>query len=775
MNQNESAQKSFLQVNQPVRKIDYQALVTGKPVYTADLMPSDCLVVKLLRSPHAFARVLQVHAEKAKALPGIVCVLTHQDVPAIRFTNAGQSYPEPSPYDRRILDEWVRYVGDPVAIVAGENAQVVQKALKLIKVDYEVLTPILDAGEALDHEVVIHPETDLVFPLDFVAGDAKRNLVSHAQTASGDVSAVLQDCDEVVEAVYQTQACQQAMMEPFGTYSYIDQYNRLTLVSSTQIPFHVRRIIARALDRPIQSVRVIKPRIGGGFGAKQTAVCEVYPAIVTQITGKKAGLIFTREECMMASTPRHPMRMTVRIGATKDGIIQAIDLHTLSDSGAYGEHGPTTVGLSGHKSLSLYPKVKAWRFDFDVVYTNKMASGAYRGYGATQGLFAIESAVDELAHRLGMDPAALRFKNMVEVGDDPETFEGGPINSCRLADCLKTVMERIGWTPGKLRQVLPNGHIRALGCALAMQGSGIAKLDTATTRLSLQEDGSYLLMIGATDMGTGCDTILAQMAAEALNCSVTDITVHGVDTDVSPYDKGSYASSTTYVTGNALLKTADLIRQKILDFAASTTGISAAELSLAGRYVVDCQGNRIISLAELGNAALVGSSETLMAQAAFSSPLSPPPFMAGACEIDVDPQTGMVKVVKYAAAVDCGTVINPNLARVQTEGGILQAIGMALYEKVAHSDRGVTQSNSFLQYKIPNRLDAPYIDVVYNASYEPNGPFGAKSIGELVIDTPAPAIANAIQNATGVRLRQLPMMPEDLYRQLHQDTMNEGE
>lgn len=753
-------------VSSPVRKKDYKALVTGQPVYTMDIAPAGCLVVKLLRSPHAFARIRSMDTVRASAVPGIACVLTHKDVPENRFTNAGQTYPEPSPYDRRILDEWARYVGDPVAIVAGETEQAVDRALDLIRVDYEVLEPVLDAGQALDHPVLVHPEDNWSQLVPFFAGDSRRNLCASVTESEGDVETVLARCDHVVEAVYQTPACQQVMMEPFCAYSYLDAFGRLTLVASTQIPFHVRRIVAGALGLSRTRVRVIKPRIGGGFGAKQTAVCEVYPAAVTLKTGRKACIVFSRAECMTASSPRHPMRMTVRMGATSDGVIRAIDLHTLSDTGAYGEHGPTTVGLSGHKSLSMYPRIEGWRFAFDVVYTNKMASGAYRGYGATQGFFAIESAVDELAHRLGMDPLALRERNMIRPGEAPKSYDGTPIDSCGIADCLRHVKSAIRWDEIYPRKVLPNGNIRSVGCAIAMQGSGIANLDTASARLTLNDDGSYTLMIGATDMGTGCDTILAQMAADALQTHMENIAVHGVDTDVSPYDKGSYASSTTYVTGNAVLIAADKLERKILDMAAGHLNCDAAGLSLGETAVLRADGSEAVTLAFIGNLAVAGGNEALTAEGRFTSPVSPPPFMAGAAEIELDPMTGAVQVVNYAAAVDCGTVINPNLARVQTEGGLMQAIGMTLYEQVVYSGRGRLKTGDLMQYKIPNRQDCPNLQVAFFSDYENSGPFGAKSVGELVIDTPAPAIANAIDHACGARLRTLPILPEAVLREM---------
>ena len=422
-------------VNTSVIKKDSMALVTGKPVYTDDLAPADCLIVKVLRSPHAHALIKEIHKEKAEKVAGIACILTYQDVPQKRFTMAGQSYPEPSPYDRLILDQRMRFVGDAAAIVAGETEEAVDHAMRLLTVEYEVLEPVLDFKQAKDHPVLIHPEEDWK-SLCPVGADNKRNLCASGEEAHGDVDEVLKQCDYVVEQVYHTKANQQAMMETFRAYSYLDAYGRLNMVASTQVPFHVRRILAHALDVPKSRIRIIKPRIGGGFGAKQTVVAEVYPAIVTMKTGRPAEMIYSRYESQIASSPRHEMEIHVRAGADKAGILQAIDVYTLSNTGAYGEHGPTTVGLSGHKTIPLYRTPKAFRFAYDVVYTNRMSSGAYRGYGATQGIFAVESAVNELAKKMGMDSVKFREQNMVKEGDVMPAYYGETVRSCALDRCM---------------------------------------------------------------------------------------------------------------------------------------------------------------------------------------------------------------------------------------------------------------------------------------------------------------------------------------------------
>ena len=748
-------------VGMPVPKKDAPALLTGKPVYVVDIAPKDCLCVKLLHSPHAHAMIEQIDVSRAQKAPGVECVLTYEDMPQVRFTQAGQTYPEFSPYDRLILDRHLRCVGDPVAIVAAKTERQALAAMKLIRVKYQVLPAILDPETAMDNETLIHPEENWRALVPSCGADNRRNLVASGSDQSGDIEAELAACDVVIDEVYSTRANQQCMMETFRAFTRMDAYGRLEVVASTQVPFHVRRIVATALDIPKSQVRVVKPRIGGGFGAKQTAVCEVYPAIVTHKTGLPAMIVYTREESQTLSSPRHAMRMHVRLGAMKDGTIRALDLHTLSNTGAYGEHGPTTVGLSGHKSIPIYThNMKAFRFAWDVVYTNTMSAGAYRGYGATQGLFAVESAVNELAHRLDMDPAKLREMNIVREGEVMPAYYGETAMSCTMDRCIAHAKDMIGWDEKYPARTLENGHIRAVGMALAMQGSGISNVDTGAVLIRLGDEGIYNMSIGATDMGTGCDTILAQMAAQSLECPVENITVHGVDTDTSPYDCGSYASSTTYVTGMAVVKTCEEIRRKIIRTGAKLMGCREDDVLFEGDRVIRADGAGSVTLCEIASAHLTAGYEDISACVSSGSPVSPPPFMCGCAEIDLDPMTGETKVVDYVGVVDCGTVVNPNLAARQTEGGILQGIGMALTECPTVDHLGRTVSNSFLQYKIPARVDAPSIRVAFEPSYEPTGPFGAKSIGECVINTPSPAIADAVYNASGVRVRDLPITAE---------------
>ena len=876
------AGRNYRVVGAPFIKKDARALVTGKPVFTDDLALKDCLVVKVLRSPYAHAMVKEIDCGVAAKIPGIECILTWKDVPQSRFTMAGQTYPEPSPYDRLILDRRLRFAGDAVAIVAGRDEAVVDHAMRLIRVKYEVLEPVLDMHDAKDAKILVHPEEDWKSLCD-VGADNRRNLCASGIESHGDLEQAFAGCTHVIERVYHTKANQQAMMETFRAYTHLDVYGRLNVVASTQIPFHTRRILAHALDIPKSRIRVIKPRIGGGFGAKQTVVAEVYPAIVTwktgkpakiiysryesqiassprhemevrvklgcddtkanqqammetfraythldvygrlnvvastQIpfhtrrilahaldipksrirvikprigggfgakqtvvaevypaivtwkTGKPAKIIYSRYESQIASSPRHEMEVRVKLGCDDNGILKAMDVYTLSNTGAYGEHGPTTVGLSGHKSIPLYHTPEAFRFSYDVVYTNRMSAGAYRGYGATQGIFAVESAVSELAAELGMDPVKFRELNMVKEGDVMPAYYGETADSCALDRCVARVKDMIGWDGKYPRRQVSGSKVRGVGLAMAMQGSSISGVDVAGATIKINDDGFYNLIIGAADMGTGCDTTLAQVAAECLGCELDDIVVFGADTDISPYDSGSYASSTAYLTGTAVVKTCEALKEKILHKAAKYLETGAEELEFDGKrvYKLACEADgtrKEITIKDLANRVQCANEDALQVTQSHSSPISPPPFMAGAAEVEVDLETGQVELIKFAAAVDCGTPLNENLARVQTEGGLVQGIGMALYEDVSYSKDGKVHENSFMQYKVPSRLDVGRVQVEFESSFEPTGPFGAKSIGEVVINTPSPAIANAVYNAVGVRIRELPITAEKVFK-----------
>ncbi len=750
-------------VGKGIHKIDGMSIATGKPVYTDDLAAKDALVVKILRSPHAYAKIKNIDTSRALMVDGVECVLTYKDVPNNRFTLAGQSYPEPSPYDRLILEDTVRYVGDEVAIIAAIDEKTALKAMKMIKVEYEILKPIIDMEDAIDNEMLVHDE-DRHCNFD-IGMERERNIVSKHLYEKGNIEEELEKCDVVIEETYYTQAQAHAMMETYRAYNYLDHTGRLVVVSSTQIPFHVRRHLSRALNIPSSKIRVIKPRIGGGFGGKQTACVEIFSAIVTLKTGKPAKIIYDRKETFNCSTSRHAMKLDVKIGATKEGIIKVIDIDALSDTGAYGEHASTTFGLVGEKTMPMYNKLTASRFKGNVVYTNKMPAGALRGYGATQGCFAVESTINMLAHKLNMDPTEIRLKNIVKEGETSFAYDK-TLNSVDLVKCINKGKELIKWDEKYPSKKLENGKVRSVGMGLTMQGSGIAGIDTASVEIKLNDDGNYTLMVGSTDMGTGSDTILAQMACEILETTMDKINVISADTDVVPYDPGSYASSTTYVTGMAVVKASNILRDKIIDIGAKRLGIDKEYTEFDGEYVYS-EHNRI-SVFDIAVDFTVGpEKEQLVGYASHGSEVSPPPFIAGFVETEMDLETGKYEVVDYVAVVDCGTVINKNLAKIQVEGGIVQGIGMAMFEEVRHTDDGHMDTNTFMQYKIPARCDVGNVIVDFVETNEPTGPFGAKSVGEVVINTPLPAIQESVYNACGVRVNTLPITPEKIFMEMN--------
>ena len=725
-------------ISNTTQKIDAISIVTGQALYTDDLnLNNNTLIVKILRSPHAFAKIKSIDTKIASKVPGVEAIFTHLDTPQTRFTLAGQSYPEPSPYDRRILDEYVRYVGDAVALIAADSEKSAEKAMKLIKVEYELLEPVLDFEKAIDNPTVVHPEE---VHLNWDIGmERERNIVSKYFQEKEGVDEGFEQSEIIFERRYYTQPQIQAMMETQRTSCHLDSNGRLVVTTSTQVPFHVKRHLARALELPPSKIKVIKPRIGGGFGAKQTVSSEIYPAFVTMKTGKPSKIVFTRREAHTCATSRHAMRLDIKIGANKNGEVKAIDIKVLSNTGAYGEHASTVTPLVAYKTFPLYEKVPM-RFSADIVYTNTMVAGAFRGYGATQGTFALESALNELAHELNIDPTELREKNLVDC--NWTTVSGN------IKKCMAIGKEQFNWREKSRRRDMGNGKVRAAGMAVTMQGSGIGGVDTAAATLKLNDSGEFTLFVGATDMGQGSDTTLSKMAAEILNVPLTSITLHSVDTDISPYDPGAYASSGTYVSGNAVIIAANKMNQKIREL----------------RERLNAPEDKV-SLKELAwRAVSFEGMEQITVTGTWGGENSPPPFIAGFAEVEVDTFTGEIELLNYLSVVDCGTVISPNLARVQVEGGTVQGIGLALFEDIQYDKKnGKVLNDTLMQYKIPSRKDIGNIDVQFHISNEPTGPFGAKSIGEIVINTPAPAIADAVFRASGVRVRSLPITAEKIF------------
>ncbi|KMT22164.1 xanthine dehydrogenase family protein molybdopterin-binding subunit [Clostridium cylindrosporum] len=755
-------------IKKSIPKVDAMGNILGGHVYADDVAPKDALIIKILRSPHAFAKIINIDTTEALKLEGVECVLTYKDCPDIRITRAGQAYPEESPYDFKILDQIVRYVGDDVALVVAKTEKIALAAMELVKVEYEVYEPVLDMEKAIDHPSIIHPEDDIVVHQD-THFNPKRNIAAQVDIANnGDMKKTLEECDIVHSGTYYIPASHQGMMETFRSSAYIDPKGRLVITSSTQIPFHNRRQVARALDIPESKVRVIKPRIGGGFGAKQNSNTEFYPALVTWITKKPSKVTFTREETFESGSPRHPMKIDVTIGLMKDGKLRAIDMVGLSDTGAFAEHGRAVFLQVGMKSIGMYNKCDAVRFHGDVVYTNHLTYAAYRGYGATQGDYALESCINEACKKYGIDPIEFRVKNVVRENETavPFGFFGQPappkgyaLESCQLVACIERGREIIEWDKkyGK-REISPTKR-RGLGMACGRQGSGIPGVDMASAVLKLNNDGSFQLLIGATDLGTGSDTILSQICAEELTVPFEAINVFSSDTDFTPYDCGAYASSTTYVSGNAIKNTATKMRGELIREAAVILDAKEEDLFIEDGQVKSKVDDKSITFQ--GIAYKLGCScKQLLTSDSFTGKGSPVPYIAGFAEVEVDIETGKIDLTQFVGVLDVGTVVNPALARVQAEGGILQGIGMALWETVVHNEKGKMLSNNFLKYPMPVRDNFGTIKVDFVESYEPTGPFGAKSIGEVVLNSSAPAIRAAIIDAVGpIQLDHMPFTP----------------
>ncbi|MGD2043878.1 MAG: molybdopterin-dependent oxidoreductase [Acidimicrobiia bacterium] len=754
-------------------RIDGRGLVTGKPVFVEDFPKRPGLLhIVLLTSPHAHARIRSIDTTRAEDVDGVAVVLDHRNTPEKRYTTAGQGYPEPSPYDARMFDTKVRWVGDRVAAVAADSLAAAERAVELIDVDYEILEPVLSIDAAIaENAPVIHDEDDA---LD--VWDAEHNIAAHMVASAGDVEQGLAESDVVVDVTTETQYAQHAPLEPHVVSSYLDEQGRLVIVSSTQVPFHVRRIIGRLLDVPIHQIRVIKPRIGGGFGVKQEVLIEDLAALVTIRTGRPAQMVYTREEEFISSRTRHPMRVRVRLGAKSDGTLHALDMEVLSNTGAYGTHSLTVLSNVGSKTLPLYNKAPHVRFSGDAVYTNLPVGGAYRGYGATQGYFALETAVERLATELGVDPLEWRARNHIQEGETSPIFaalgEGREgveqtITSCALDEAIRLGAERIGWDEKRGQRRRDGSRVHGVGMSVHMQGSGIPLIDMGAATIKMNDDGSFNLLVGATDLGTGSDTILAQIAAEVLGVPLEGIVVTSSDTDITPFDVGAYASSTTYVSGMAVQRAAQAVRTQILEVAGAMLGADPDRLELADQRVT-APDDSSVSLGEIGIRTLYGQDQQqIAATESFVPELSPPPFLASFCEVAVDERTGRVDVLRYVAAIDCGTAINPKLAEGQLEGAIANGIGYALFEEIIFDERGRPKTPDYARYKIPGPRDMPDLEAILVDSYEPTGPMGAKSVSEIGINAPIPTIANAIHDATGMWLTETPFTPERVWRALN--------
>lgn len=793
-------------VGKPERKVDALKLVQGKSAFTDDIEMRGMLHAKVLWSPVAHANIKKIDVSQARALPGVAVVLTYQDIPRVVYSTAGQSDPIPGPLDMFSLDHKVRYVGDRVAFVAAETPEIAERALELIAVEYEELPAILDPRDAMKEGVVrIHDEPEYV-PFDHC--DPTKNLAASIRIDIGNVDEGFKQADRIFEYEYLVPKVQQVSIEPHVVVTWWDEDDRLVIRTSTQVPFHVRRILSPVLGLSAKRIRVIKPRIGGGFGGKQEVMIEDVAAHLTIATGRPVRFEYTRDEEFFAARSRHPMRIKMKTGVTTDGRIVANEMYCLSDTGAYGCHALTVTGNTGHKSMALYnaPHI---RFYADIVYTNTPPSGAFRGYGVPQGAFAVDVHIERIARAMGFDPIEFRLRNAIKPGDEhpfsrvwSEGREPVPeiIKTCGLEECVRRGAAAIEWykkktvdgrrptvhrPPSDYHVVADKPHLRrGLGMATVMQGTAIPYLDMGAASIKINDDGSFNVLVGATDLGTGSDTVLAQMAAEVLGVPLDDIIMYSSDTDFTPFDKGAYASSTTYISGAAVVKAAEQVADQIREVAARmfndggrwttdgrlpSTVCRPVGIVLRDRQAIAPDG-RSVTLAEVALESLHRSNQKqIMAVASYVSPESPPPFAAQFAEVLVDTETGEVRVEKLVMAVDSGVIVNPVTASGQIEGGMTQALGYAVCEEMTYDERGNALQKNLTDYKIFAANEMPQLETIFVETYEPSHPFGVKAVAEIPMDGVAPAVANAVYDAVGVWMNQIPMTPERVWRAIKKE------
>ncbi len=769
--------KEFKIVGKSVEKMDAVPLARGLPMFTDDIKMDDMLQAKILWSPHAHARIKGIDTSQAEALPGVHAVLCYKNVPRVAHTKAGQGWPEASPYDMFMFDKKVRYVGDRVAAVAAETEEIAEKALSLIKVDYEVLPAVLDPEDAMKEGApVIHDEPDLkqVLPLFY---DPKHNHCANIELKLGDVEKGFGEAEVVLEKKFKNQYAQHCPMEPHSCISYLDPVGRIVIRTSTQVPYYTRRIVAHCLQLPEKKIRVIKPRIGGGFGCKQEIVIEDVCALLTMRTKRPVRLIYNRAEVFISSRTRHPMRIQIKTGVKRDGTLSAIKMNVLSNTGPYGSHCMTVLNSTCAKMLPLY-KCDNIEFLGNTVYTNLPNAGAYRGYGVLQGTFAMAVMMDEMADALGVDKIEFWKKNTIKKGESSPVFaalsevgKGTPqiVESCEVPECIDRGAAAFGWRE-KLERYKnqPKGPVRrGVGMVCSVHGGTVAHLDMGSAMAKMNEDGSFNLFLGASDIGTGADTILSQIFAETLDIPLDDVIVYSTDTDITPHEKGAYASSTTYVSGMAVIKTAEEIKKQILKVAAEMLEEPQENLKLESKGVVSTRSGKRVELGQLGKrATYVKNQAQIAASGSAVGHAHPQTYVVHFAEVEVDTETGQVKVISYVAAVDCGKAINPQFVEGQCEGSVLNGLSYALTEEFIFDERGKMLNPSFGRYKIYSAPDIPEIKTIVVPSYEPTGPYGAKPVGEPVMDGCLPVISNAIKNAIGVRLTEAPFSPEKVLRAL---------
>lgn len=755
-------------IGSSVSRLDGVAKVTGKAKYADDYFEREMLIGKVLRSPYAHAKIRSIDVSKAKKLEGVEAVITYQDLPKIKFATAGHPWTFDEAHrdveDRLIITDKVRFCGEPVAAVVAIDEIIALKAIKLIDVEYEVLPFVMDQEEAIKEGApIIHEER-------------QNNIISSFGNEVGDVEIELKEADKVFTGKFNTSTVQHCHLENHSAYAYMESDGRIVIVTSTQIPHIVRRVVGQALGMPWGRIRVIKPYIGGGFGNKQDVVIEPLTAAMTlAVNGRPVRYALTREECFIDTRVRHAMRFTFKTGVTKDGKLLAIDIKNLVNNGAYASHGHSVTMSCGSKFRPLY-NFNAIKYEPKTVYTNMPVAGAMRGYGVPQISFALESHLDDIARELNIDPVEFRLKNLVKQNHvDPSSKN--VVRSMGLSQCLEKGMELINWNEKKKLYKNQTGSLRrgvGMACFSYFAGTYPVALEAAGARIVMNQDGSVQLQIGATEIGQGSDTIFAQMTSEVLGIPIDMVhVISNQDTDVTPFDTGAYASRQTFVTGAAVKKAAMEVKSKVLQFASRKNGLNPEVMD-----IVDC------NIVEKTTGIVVCSLEQIALESFYDRIYSAPitsdtsvnirtnvvAYGATFAEVEVDIKTGQITVVEIYNIHDSGTIINPMLAEGQVHGGVSMALGYALSEQMIFDEKtGRALNNNLLDYKLQTILDTPNIGSAFVEIPDDAGSFGQKSLGENTTLSPAPAIRNAVLDATGVAFNRIPMNPQRVFEKFKEE------
>lgn len=748
--------KQFFTVGKNHDKVDVVDKVTGAAVYTSDMYLPGMLIGRLVRCPHTRANIKSIDVAKAEAMPGVVKIITHRDIPKVRFSSAG--YPRETILgvvavdpqyleDRYLLETELRYEGEIVAVILAESEAEARAAEPFIEIEYDVLPHVADIHYALTEEA----------PL--IHGGSGKNVIE-ADISYGDAAGAFKTADRIFEDSYVLQGQQHTCMESSCSVAKIEPSGKITLWSTTQVPYHIRRNIHEVLGIPMHKLRVIKPALGGGFGERQMVQNEILTVFAAQLTRRPVRIELTREENIAYTTLRHPADIKLRTGIDREGNIVAYEMNVQSCAGAYSGH--STYVTKAMCTKNPY-RIRNVDFHADIVFTNKPDSGAFRGYGNPQMCFARECHFDRIAKEIGMDPADFRKLNMVRVGEaNPVALKSDWIlESCGLEECIDLGREAIGW--GERRK--PEGckrYGKGMAAALHVTVTSAAP-DFSSAHVKLNEDGTATLLIGSPDLGQGSDTAHAQICAEALGVKMEDIFVISADTDVTALDMGSYASRQTYVAGNAVMRAALKAKEQVLKYASELTGQQMGNLDTADGWVVRREnGRQVAPISEVAYFATYNSKDPMYINetASYSALNCPPAFAAHFAEVEVDVETGEIRVLNFVAAHDVGTAINPQLVEAQVEGCVGQGIGYTLTEDMIYDENAKLLNNNLHDYKVPRSMDMCPIETIIVEAYEPSGPFGAKSVGEMAIAPVPPAIANAVYDAIGVRINSLPYTKE---------------